>query len=63
MTMMTADDPDSSIPSQALDQGAQQRCPKCAAFQRHTLSFLDSTRGRTVSIYECRRCGERIWHD
>jgi CheY-like chemotaxis protein len=35
----------------------------CAARQRLVYSFLDSTRGKTVRVYECQRCGEHIWYE
>jgi hypothetical protein len=49
------------LPAQQT-QDRQRRCPTCAASPRLTFQFLDSRRGKTVRLYEC-KCGERIWDD
>jgi hypothetical protein len=46
---------------QTQDHG--RRCPACAAFPRLTLQFLDSRTGRTIRLFKCETCGERIWDD
>jgi hypothetical protein len=51
--MVTGNDRDDPILSQA----------KCAGSQRLIHSILDTIRGKTVSLYECHRCGEHIWHE
>jgi DNA-directed RNA polymerase subunit RPC12/RpoP len=40
-----------------------RRCPTCAAGVHLTLSFLDPRRGKTVRLYHCAACGERLWDD
>ena len=47
-------------------QQAQDRtpcCPTCAAFPRLMSAFLDPRRGKSVRLYECEKCGQRIWDD
>lgn len=41
----------------------RKRCPTCAAFPGLTASMLDITTGRTVRLYTCGACGERVWDD
>lgn len=61
---MAADDRDGSAASQISDcLHGRLHCPKCADLRRLVHSFLDPTRGKTVALYECRRCGEHIWHE
>lgn len=55
------DEKEAALPKQ-LVQDHGPRCPSCAAFPQFKHSMLDSTRGKTVRLYEC-RCGERIWDD
>jgi hypothetical protein len=43
-------------------QDHRPRCPACAAFPRLAQSLLDTRKGKTVRLYQC-RCGERIWDD
>jgi hypothetical protein len=45
-----------------LQDGAR-RCPTCAAFPRLRLQYLNPVRGKTIRLYECGQCGERIWDD
>jgi hypothetical protein len=37
-------------------------CPTCASRPRLIISILDSRKGRTVRMFEC-RCGEVVWDD
>ncbi len=37
-------------------------CPTCASRPRLIISILDSRKGKTVRIFEC-RCGEIVWDD
>jgi hypothetical protein len=37
-------------------------CPRCATRPRLIIAMLDSRKGKTVYLFEC-RCGERIWQD
>src|SRR6516165_4699179 len=37
-------------------------CPTCASRPCLMISILDSHKGRTVRIFEC-RCGEIVWDD
>jgi hypothetical protein len=37
-------------------------CPKCASQPRLLIAVLDSRKGKTVRVFEC-RCGELIWDD
>lgn len=43
-------------------QDTRRRCPACTAFVRLSHAFLDTTKGKSVRLYEC-QCGERIWED
>ncbi len=61
---MAADDRDGSAAPQISDcVHGRLHCPKCADLQRLVHSFLDPTRGKTVALYECHRCGQHIWHE
>ena len=44
-------------------QDTRRRCPSCAAFARLTHTVLNSRTGKTVRLYRCDQCGERIWDD
>lgn len=48
------------LPKQQTQDGP--RCPTCAAFPRLAQSILDTRKGKTVRLYQC-KCGERIWDD
>ena len=62
--MMAADDGDGAAAFHASERLlGYPHCPKCADLQRLVHSFLDPTRGKTVALYECHRCGEHIWHE
>jgi hypothetical protein len=37
-------------------------CPTCASRPRLRIAILDSRKGRTVRLFEC-RCGEIVWDD
>ena len=37
-------------------------CPACASTPDPVISILDSRKGRTVRLFEC-KCGEMIWDD
>jgi hypothetical protein len=52
---------------QQSDSGARDDdriifCPACASSPGLIISLLDTTKGRTVRLFEC-RCGELIWDD
>jgi hypothetical protein len=49
--------------SKSQVQDRRLRCPTCAAFPRLTNAFLDPNRGKSIRLYECEQCGERIWED
>ncbi len=38
-------------------------CPNCATPLRLRQTMLDPRRGRTVRLFECGSCGERLWDD
>ncbi|WP_426611280.1 hypothetical protein [Bradyrhizobium sp. McL0616] len=38
-------------------------CPACAQVLRLMSSMLDVKSDRTVRLYQCDKCGERIWED
>lgn len=38
-------------------------CPTCATPLRLRQAMLDPRRGRTVRLFECGTCGERLWDD
>jgi hypothetical protein len=44
-------------------QDKRPRCPTCAAFPRLAGAFLDPRRGKSIRLYECEKCGERIWDE
>lgn len=58
---MTADK-EAELPKQQTQDGSP-RCPSCAAFPRLTTSMLDVKRNKTVRLFTCGSCGERIWDD
>jgi hypothetical protein len=37
-------------------------CPTCALQPRLLIAILDSRKGKTVHVFEC-KCGEVIWDD
>ena len=49
--------------SKLQTQDKRPRCPTCAAFPILMNAFLDSRRGKNIRLYECEKCGERIWDD
>jgi transcription initiation factor IIE alpha subunit len=38
-------------------------CPACATPLRLTHQFLDPKQGKTVRLFKCEKCGERIWDE
>lgn len=38
-------------------------CPACATALHLVHQFLDPEHGKTIRLFECERCGERIWDD
>jgi hypothetical protein len=57
---------DRTDPGKRLDRGVQDDdiilCPTCASRPRLIISILDTRKGRTVRLFEC-RCGEVVWDD
>jgi len=41
----------------------RRSCPHCTALFRLTHSLLDSQNGSTIHVYQCIRCGKRIWDE
>ena len=50
-------------PPKPQTQDTRPRCPTCAAFPRLAGAFLDPGRSKSIRLYECEKCGERIWND
>jgi transcription initiation factor IIE alpha subunit len=49
-------------------QEAQERnrflhCPACAAALQLSHQFLDPERGKTICLFKCEKCGERVWDE
>jgi transcription initiation factor IIE alpha subunit len=38
-------------------------CPACAYGLQLTHQFLDPEKGKTIRLFKCERCGERIWDE
>jgi transcription initiation factor IIE alpha subunit len=38
-------------------------CPACAAALQQTQQFFDPKQDKTIRLFKCERCGERIWDD
>jgi len=38
-------------------------CPACGDGLQQTHQFLDSDQGKTIRLFKCERCGERIWDE
>ena len=38
-------------------------CPACSAPLQQTHQFLDPKNEKTIRLFRCERCGERIWDD
>ena len=38
-------------------------CPACATPLQLTHQFLDPQHGKTVRLFKCEKCGERIWDE
>jgi len=51
------------LASELFTYNGRHRCPHCTAFSRLTHSLLDSRNGNTVQVYQCVRCGKRIWDE
>jgi uncharacterized protein YlaI len=47
----------------ASQTSQRRRCPTCNACASLTHCFLDSRRGKTIRLYQCAECGERLWDD
>jgi len=47
--------------TQAKDQFLH--CPACAVQLQLTHQFLDPKDGKTIRLFKCDRCGERIWDE
>jgi len=57
---------DRTDPGKRLGEEAQDDdivfCPTCTLRPRLIISILDTRKGRTVRMFEC-RCGEIVWDD
>jgi transcription initiation factor IIE alpha subunit len=38
-------------------------CPACATELELTHQFLDPKQGKTVRLFKCEKCGERVWEE
>jgi transcription initiation factor IIE alpha subunit len=38
-------------------------CPVCATALKLTHQFLNPNQGRTIRLFKCEKCGERIWDE
>ena len=38
-------------------------CPACAERLSLVTQILDPRRGKTVRLFKCNKCGERIWEE
>ena len=38
-------------------------CPACSSVLQLTDEFLDPKQGKTIRLFKCKRCGERIWDE
>jgi formate dehydrogenase maturation protein FdhE len=59
---MDRNDPEKRSGNEARDDDQVMFCPTCASQPRLRIAILDSRKGKTVRVFEC-RCGEIIWDD
>jgi transcription initiation factor IIE alpha subunit len=38
-------------------------CPACATVLQLSHQFLDPESGKTIRLFKCEKCGERIWDE
>jgi uncharacterized Zn finger protein len=47
----------------APDEDRFLHCPACSAALQLSHQFLDPKQGKTIRLFKCERCGERIWDE
>jgi len=44
-------------------QSREPCCPICAASLRLAEHILDPSTNKTVRLYQCQQCGQRVWEE